>query len=80
MLGRVKALSVLKRHDDAFAAIELMLNGPFRVLPGEAYYWRAWNDVQVDRMDDAWTDIEEGTSPLGQFRVAKLAGIVAPQG
>lgn len=77
MLGRVKSLSVLKRHDDAFAAIEPMLNGPARVLPGEAYYWRAWNDVQVERIDDAWTDVEEAHRLWANSEVAKLAGIVA---
>jgi tetratricopeptide (TPR) repeat protein len=61
MLGRVKALSVLGRHDEAFAMIDLMIGGPIRILPAEAYYWRAWNGLRVGRFEAAWVDIEQAS-------------------
>ena len=77
MLGRVKALSLLRRHVKAFEAIDLMVGGPVRILPGEAYYWRAWNDLQVDRLEDAWIDIESANHVWTSSEVMKLAGIIA---
>lgn len=77
MLGRVKTLSLLGRHDEAFDAIDLMVGGSVRILPGEAYYWRAWNDLQVDRLEDAWIDIEEANRLWTNSEVSKLGGIVA---
>jgi tetratricopeptide (TPR) repeat protein len=77
MLGRVKALSVLGRHDEAFDAIQLMIGGAVRILPGEAYYWRAWNDLQVGHLEEAWTDIEEANRLWTNSEVSKLGGIVA---
>lgn len=77
MLGRVKALSLLGRHDAAVAAAESMLGGTVRVLPAEAYYWRAWNYLRLQRIDDAWGDIEESRRLSTGPEVEKLGGIIA---
>lgn len=77
MIGRVKALSLLGRHDEAFDAIDFMLSGTVRILPGEAYYWRAWNDLQVGRLEEAWIDVEQANRLWVNSEVAKLGGIVA---
>lgn len=58
-------------------ASEVMVGGSVRILPGEAYYWRAWNDLQVDRLEDAWIDIEEANRLWTNSEVSKLGGIVA---
>jgi tetratricopeptide (TPR) repeat protein len=44
---------------------------------GEAFYWRAWNDMQLDRNDQAWADIQSAAKLLITADVAKLAGIIA---
>ena len=42
LLGRVKTLGFLARHDDAVAAADRMLALGTWYL-GEAHYWKAWN-------------------------------------
>ena len=56
LLGKVRALTYLQRHVDAIAVSdELLATG---VNPGEARYWRALNEEQLDEHDQAWEDIE----------------------
>ena len=76
-IGRVRSLSWLGRYTEAFAAIDELLNQPTRAFPGEAYYWRAWNNVQVGRLDEAWADVEQAARLWVNSEVAKLAGIIA---
>jgi tetratricopeptide (TPR) repeat protein len=75
MLGRVRALTYLGRHEDAIAGAEPLL-GHIR-LRGEARYWRAFNETQLNRMNEAWTDIELAGKVLLNVDVPKLAGIIA---
>jgi tetratricopeptide (TPR) repeat protein len=73
----VKGLSLVGRHDEAFAAIDAILAGETRVFPGEAYYWRAWNDMQIGQVEQAWTDIEQANRLWVNSEVLKLGGIIA---
>jgi tetratricopeptide (TPR) repeat protein len=75
LFGRLRALSYLTRYEDAIQAADAMLQGPW--YRGEALYWRAWNDMQLDRNDQAWTDIQSASKLLITADVAKLAGIIA---
>src|SRR5207247_10212173 len=51
LLGRVVTLSHLSRHDDAIAAATRIIElGSW--FTGEAYYWRAWNEYHVVRVED----------------------------
>jgi tetratricopeptide (TPR) repeat protein len=77
LLGRIKALSVAGRHERAFSAIDVILDGPSRVFPGEAYYWRAWNNAQLGRVDEAWLDIEQAARLWVNSEVSKLSGVIA---
>jgi tetratricopeptide (TPR) repeat protein len=77
LIGRVRSLSLLGRHDEAIAASDAMLGATARMLPGEAYYWRAWNDLQLGRVDEAWSDIEAATPLWVNSEVSKLGGLVA---
>jgi tetratricopeptide (TPR) repeat protein len=77
LIGRVRALSLLGRNEEAIAAADAMLGAASRVLPGEAYYWRAWNDLQMGRLDEAWTDIEQAAPLWVNSEVSKLGGLVA---
>jgi tetratricopeptide (TPR) repeat protein len=75
MLGRVKCLSYLSRHEDAVRAADRILEG--RWNRGDAYYWRAWNLMQLDRQSEAWNDVEESWKLWRHSDVAKLAGMIA---
>jgi len=76
-IGRVRALSLLGRHDAAVAAIDEILNAPDRAFIGDAYYWRAWNGVETGQLDQAWTDVEQSARLWVNSEVAKLSGIIA---
>lgn len=74
-LGRVRALSYLNRHEAAIAAVDELLAGRFYL--GDAQYWRAWNELQLDRVEAAWTDVELAATLLVNAQVPKLAGLIA---
>jgi tetratricopeptide (TPR) repeat protein len=75
LLGRIRALSYLNRHEDAIARIDEMLKGSW--FRGQALYWRAWNHTQLDKNDQAWDDIEAASKLSMTSDVAKLAGMIA---
>jgi tetratricopeptide (TPR) repeat protein len=75
LIGRVRALSYLDRHADAIASANNLLAS--QRLPGEAYYWRAWNEVSLDRLEDGWRDVEQARRLWVNAEVEKLGGIVA---
>jgi tetratricopeptide (TPR) repeat protein len=77
LIGRIKALSLLNRQKEAFAAIDAVLAAETRVFPGEVYYWRAWNFTQIQDLDMAWTAIEQANRLWVNSEVSKLGGIVA---
>jgi tetratricopeptide (TPR) repeat protein len=74
-LDKVKALSNLARFDDAIAAATHMIEGG-RWLMGDAYYWRAWNEYQLDRADAAMADVQAAKDSEKSGRVFLLAGVV----
>ena len=75
MVGRIEALSFLLRHEEAIARSTELLQTPN--LPGDAYYWRAWNENHLDRLDVAWEDVEHAERLWHNSNVLMLAGIVA---
>jgi len=75
MLGRLKALTYLVRHEDAIRAADTILRDKWN--RGEAYYWRAWNELQLGRLEEAWTDVEDAWKLWMRSDVAKLAGTIA---
>ena len=75
MLGRIRALTYLGRHEEALAGTEALLAN--LRLRGEARYWRAFNETQLDRTSEAWNDIEQAGKVLFNIDVPKLAGIIA---
>ena len=75
MVGRVRALSYLARHADAVAAATDLLSS--QAFPGEALYWRAWNELRLERTDEAWADVEMAERVWVNAEVSKLAGIIA---
>ena len=75
MLGRVRTLVYLGRFADAIGATDRLLQGHWYL--GDARYWRALAEVQLDENDAAWTDVELAGKLLMNADVPKLAGIVA---
>ena len=75
MLGRVKTLSYTGKNEEAIKTVDQILEG--RWNRGEAYYWRAWNNMQLTRNDQAWIDVEAAWKLYINAGVAKLAGMIA---
>ncbi len=74
LLGKLKALTYLQQHDAALAVADELLE--IRRYPGDAYYWRAVNELQLERLDRAWDDIESADKAMVNSDVPKLAGII----
>jgi len=75
LLGKLRALTYLSESEPAMAvADELIALGRY---PGDAYYWKAYNELSLERYDPAWRDIEAADKSLINSDVPKLAGIIA---
>ena len=74
-IGKVQALTYLGRYEPAIAVIDQLLDQ--RWYLGDAHYWRAVNELQLGRIDEAWVDIEKAGRLLINAEVPKLAGIIA---
>jgi hypothetical protein len=68
-------LTYLERPVDAIAAADDLVSR--REFPGDAYYWKAYNELSLQRIDDAWRDIESANALLINADVPKLAGLIA---
>jgi tetratricopeptide (TPR) repeat protein len=78
LLGKAKALSYLGRSAEATQVLDALLAlGTFHL--GDGYYWRAWNENRLDRLDAAWADVERAKQYRSDSEVFKLGGIVALQ-
>ena len=75
LLGRVKALTFLGKNEEAIAGVDRLL--PLGWYVGDGRYWRALNETQLERYEEAWTDIELANKLLLNAAVPKLAGIIA---
>jgi len=75
LLGKLRALTYLSRHEDAMAVADELL--AISRYPGDAHYWKAYNELSLERYDPAWVDIEAADRSLINSDVPKLAGIIA---
>ncbi len=75
LLGKVRALTYLSRPEDAIAVADRLL--AINRYPGDARYWKAYNEFDLRRLDAAWDDIEASDNLLINSDVPKLAGIIA---
>src|SRR5690242_21908050 len=55
----------------------LSLHDALPIFLGDARYWRALNEAQLERFDAAWADIEESAKLMINADVPKLAGLIA---
>lgn len=76
LLGKVKALTYAGRHAEAIAVTDQLVALEHWYI-GDARYWRALNEAQLERYDAAWEDVELAAKLLVNASVPKLAGIIA---
>jgi tetratricopeptide (TPR) repeat protein len=75
LLGKLRALTYLATREDAMRVADQLLG--IGRYPGDAHYWKAYNELQLDRYDAAWSDIDEAERSMINSDVPKLAGIIA---
>jgi tetratricopeptide (TPR) repeat protein len=74
LLGKLRALYYLARYEDALAVADELL--ALRRYPGDAYYWRAASELQMNRLAAAWEDVEAADKAMVNSDVPKLAGVI----
>jgi tetratricopeptide (TPR) repeat protein len=75
LLGKIRALTYLGKAVEAIASVDQLLGE--RWYLGDARYWRALNENQLERYEDAWSDVGLADKLLINAEVPKLAGIIA---
>ncbi len=75
--GRARALSYLKRHDEAIALLIDLLQNDSRNSPGDKYYWRAWNQLQLGRAQLAYDDAMAALNVMRNNAIYQLAGLAS---
>lgn len=75
LLGKVRALTYLGRAIEAIATTDQLIAE--RWFVGDARYWRALNEAELQRNDEAWDDIEAAAKLVVNAEVPKLAGLIA---
>ncbi len=76
-LGRAKSLSYLKRHDEAIGLLIELLVTDSSNNPGEKYYWRAWNHLQLGQAQPAYDDATTGLNAMRNDAIYRLAGMAS---
>lgn len=76
LLSKIKAQTYAGRYTEALVTVDRLL-ALARWLVGDARYWRALNESQLGRLDEAWEDIELAAKQIVNAEVPKLAGIIA---
>jgi tetratricopeptide (TPR) repeat protein len=75
LLSSMRAFTYADRHADAIQSADRLL--AIKRSPGDARYWRALNEEQIDQHDAAWDDVERAAEAMVSPDVPKLAGIIA---
>jgi tetratricopeptide (TPR) repeat protein len=75
LLGKARALTYERRHVEAIETLDRLMAE--RWFIGDAHYWRALNLYQLERYDEAWTDVGDAAKLLINVEVPKLAGRIA---
>jgi tetratricopeptide (TPR) repeat protein len=75
LVGTIRALTHLGRYAEALTTVDKLLSTGRN--PGEARYWRAFNENQIGQYEAAWQDVQMAATLMVNAEVPKLAGIVA---
>ena len=77
ILGKAICLSYLGKNEEAIEACNSLIKLENYYL-GDAHYWLAWNQNELERLDEAWENIEKSKKYLiGYSQVPSLAGVIA---
>ena len=75
MIGRTVALSQLGRAQEAIATSTTVIDGG-QWMVGEAYYWRAWNQLRLGNLPMAREDADRARTQMANARVFVLSGVI----
>jgi tetratricopeptide (TPR) repeat protein len=75
LLGKARAQTYLGQSVEAIATTDVLLGAHWFV--GDARYWRALNESELERNDEAWADVALADKLLVNAEVPKLAGLIA---
>jgi tetratricopeptide (TPR) repeat protein len=75
LIGRTIALSQLGRAQDAIATATTVIEGG-QWMVGEAYYWRAWNQLRLGNLPMAREDADRALTQMANARVFVLSGVI----
>jgi tetratricopeptide (TPR) repeat protein len=75
LLGRTVSLSHLFRHEKAIQSATRMIDLGSWLL-GQAHYWRAWNEYQLDRIDAARADADRAKMLTVSAPTLVLSGMI----
>jgi len=77
LLGKAICLSYLERHEEAIEVCnEVLRLGGYYL--GDTFYWLAWNQNELEKLEVAWESIEKSKPYLiGYSQVFSLAGEIA---
>jgi tetratricopeptide (TPR) repeat protein len=75
LIGKTISLSHLMRSDEAIATATLLIDAGQWHL-GEAYYWRGWNQLRLDRNDRARADADRAKTLMANAAVFVLSGVI----
>jgi len=75
LIGRTVALSQLGRAQEAIATATTAIDGG-QWMVGEAYYWRAWNQLRLGNLPMAREDADRALTQMANARVFVLSGVI----
>ena len=75
LIGRTIALSQLGRAQDAISTATTVIDGG-QWMVGEAYYWRAWNQLRLGNLPMAREDADRALTQMANARVYVLSGVI----
>lgn len=75
LIGRTIALSQMGRAQDAITTATTVIDGG-QWMVGEAYYWRAWNQLRLGNLPMAREDADRARTQMANARVLVLSGVI----
>jgi tetratricopeptide (TPR) repeat protein len=75
LIGRTIALSQTGRAQEAIATATTVIDGG-QWMVGEAYYWRAWNQLRLGNLPMAREDADRARTQMANARVFVLSGVI----
>ena len=75
LIGRTIALAQLGRAQDAISTATTVIEGG-QWMVGEAYYWRAWNQLRLGNLPMAREDADRALTQMANARVYVLSGVI----